>query len=102
MLQQGWRGYGALPLLDRGFAYSRRVADGPGSPRGSALVTWGATTGDSTVLSMPDEAFSVFQLIGDTGPEGPFLWDHQAKSAAFAYGVYNRSGDLIAIGVVGP
>ena len=102
MVQQGRRGYGVLPLLDRGFAYARRVTDGPGSPGGSAMVTWDATTGDSTVLSIPDEAFSVIQPIGDTGPEGSFLWDHQAKSAAFSYGVYNRSGDLIAIGVVGP
>ena len=102
MVQQGRRGCGVLPLLGRGLAYARRGAEGPGSPGGSAMVTCDVTTGDATVLSMQDEAFSVIQPSGDTGPAGPFLWDHQAKSAAFSYGVYDRSGEMIAIGVVGP
>lgn len=51
---------------------------------------------------MPDEAFSVIQSIRDASAAGPFPGDHPAKSAAFSYGEYDRSGELIAIGVVRP
>ena len=66
------------------------------------MVTWDVTTGDATVLAMPDEAFSVIQPIGETSPAGPFRWGHPARSAAFLYEVYDRAGELIATGVVRP
>ena len=104
LFQQGRRTFGVLPLVGRAFAIARRPNAGPGNPGGSTIVTWDVGTGEATALSVPDEGLFVGQRLGGgrgAGPR-PFLWDYSPKSQTFAYGVFNRGGDVVAIGVVGP
>ena len=104
LFQQGRRTFGVVPLIGRGFAIARQPNAGPGNPGGSRIITWDVATGEATELAMPEEGFAVVQRIGGGGQAGarPYLWDYRPKSATFAYGVYNRGGDMIAIGVVRP
>ena len=105
LVRQGRRAFGLMPLTDRAFARVRRRNIGPGQPGGSAMVVWDASSGTATELPMPEGGFAVGQRIvagGGGGGGNPLLWDYQAKSAAFAYGVFNQAGDLISVGVVGP
>ena len=106
LVRQGRRGFGLMPLTGRVFARGRRRNIGPGQPGGSAMLVWDAATGTATELPMPEGGFAVGQRIvaggGGGGAANPLLWDYQPKSAAFAYGVFNQTGDLISVGVVGP
>ena len=114
IVQQGLRTFGMFPLIGRAFAYSQKPNGGPGNPGGTAILTWDVATGDVTEMAMPDDGFAVVRRVGGGGGGGPggggggaaaarpYIWAWQPKSSSFAYGVYNRGGDLIAIGVVGP
>ncbi len=64
-------------------------------------------------MPLPEDGFAVVRQVGGGGGGGrgggggggaarPYIWAWQPKSTSFAYGVYNRGGDLIAIGVLGP
>ena len=112
--QQGLRTFGMFPLIGRAFAYSQKPNGGPGNPGGTGILTWDLSTGDATELALPDDGFAVVRRVGGGGggqggggggggaAARPYIWAWQPKSASFSYGVYNRGGDLIAIGVVGP
>ena len=103
-----------FPLIGRAFAYSQKPNGGPGNPGGTGILTWDLATGDATEMALPDDGFAVVRRVGgggggQGGGQGgggaaarPYIWAWQPKSASFSYGVYNRGGDLIAIGVVGP
>ena len=110
--QRGLRTFGMFPLIGRAFAYSQKPNGGPGNPGGTAILTWDVSTGTATEMSLPEDGFAVVRQVGGGGGGGrggggggaarPYIWAWQPKSSSFAYGVYNRGGDLIAIGVVGP
>ena len=112
--QQGFQTFGMFPLIGRAFAYSEKPSGGPGNPGGTGILTWDLATGDATEMALPDDGFAVVRREGGGGggrggggggggaAGWPYIWAGQPKSASFAYGVYNRGGDLIAIGVVGP
>ena len=104
LFQQGRRTFGVLPMIGRAFAIGRRPNAGPGNPGGSAILTWDIATGEATELPVPEDGLFVGQRLGGGrgGPPRPFLWDYRPKSESFAYGVFNRRGATIAIGVVGP
>ena len=104
LFQQGRRTFGVLPLIGRAFAIGRRPNAGPGNPGGSTIITWDIGTGEPTELPVPEEGLFVGQRLGggrQAGPR-PFLWDYRPKSQTFAYGVFNRGGNVVAIGMVGP
>lgn len=113
--QQGLRTFGMFPLIGRAFAYSQKPNAGPGNPGGTGILTWDVATGEATEIPLPEDGFAVVRRAGGGGggpggggPGGgggaalPYIWDWQPKSSSLAYGVYNRAGDLISIGVVGP
>ncbi len=99
MVQDGRRMFGMIPLLGRVFGVFRR----PNNPGGSAVVTWDVATGTATEIALPENGYSVVQPFstGGGGP-APFLWDYSARTASFAFGVYDQSGSLLSIGIVGP
>lgn len=99
LVQDGRRLFGLMPLLDRAFGVFRRRND----PGGSVVVTWDMATLQATEIALPEGGYSVVQPF-TTGGSGPseFVWDYSGKTAAFAFGVYDQPGTLIAIGVVGP
>lgn len=100
LVQQNRPGYGLIPILNRAFARAMRPNEGPGNPGGTRMVTWDLETGQAAEVPMPEDGFAVVQRAGRGAR--PQVWDFKAKSAAFAFGVFNRGGDLISIGVVGP
>ncbi|MDE0261557.1 MAG: hypothetical protein OXJ37_04035 [Bryobacterales bacterium] len=115
--QQGLRTFGMFPLIGRAFAYSQKPNAGPGNPGGTGILTWDIATAEATEIPLPEDGFAVVRRAGGGGRPGgggggpgsggggaalPYIWDWQPKSSSLAYGVYNRGGDLIAIGVVGP
>ena len=114
--QQGLRTFGMFPMIGRAFAYSQKPNGGPGDPGGTAVLTWDVATGAATEMALPEDGFAVVRRVGGGGGGGrgggggaagggaarPYIWAWQPKSSSLAYGVYNRGGDLIAIGVVGP
>lgn len=107
--QQDLRTFGMFPLIGRAFAYSQKPNGGPGNPGGTAVLTWDAATGAATEMALPEGGFAVVRRVGGGGggrggggAARPYIWAWRPKSSSFAYGVYNRGGDLIAIGVVGP
>lgn len=113
VVQQGLRTFGMFPLIGRAFAYAQKPNAGPGNPGGTGILTWEVATAEATEMPLPEDGFAVVRRAGGGGggPGGggggaaaarPYIWDWQPKGASFAYGVYNRGGDLIAIGVVGP
>lgn len=102
MARQGRRAYGVAPLADRAFGRARRPNAGPGNPGGSAMLTWDVASGAAAELPLPDGGYSVVQPVGPGSADTPFVWDFNARSASFAYGVYDRDGALISIGVVAP
>ena len=108
LVRAGRRGYGVIPLIGRAFAHARRPNAGPGQPGGSAMITWDVATGEATEIAMPEGGFAVVQAQvgggrgGGGGAQAPFVWDYKLRGAAFAFGVYDRSGGMISVGVVGP
>ena len=108
LVRAGRRGYGVIPLIGRAFAHARRPNAGPGQPGGSAMITWDVATGEATEIAMPEGGFAVVQAQvgggrgGGGGAQAPFIWDYKPRGAAFAFGVYDRSGGMISVGVVGP
>jgi len=112
--QQGLRTFGMFPMVGRAFAYSQKPNGGPGNPGGTAVLTWDVASGEATEMALPEDGFAVVRRVGGGGGGGgrgggggaaaarPYIWAWQPKSSSLAYGVYNRGGDLIAIGVVGP
>ncbi len=112
--QQGLRTFGMFPLIGRAFAYSQKPNGGPGNPGGTAVLTWDVATGEAAEMALPEDGFAVVRRVGGGGggrggggggggaAARPYIWAWQPKSSSLAYGVYNRGGDLIAIGVVGP
>ena len=111
ILQQGLRTFGMFPLIGRAFAYAQKPNAGPGNPGGTGILTWDVATAEATEMALPEDGFAVVRQAGGGGggrggggaaAARPLIWDWQPKGASFAYGVYNRGGDLIAIGVVGP
>ncbi|MDE0624640.1 MAG: hypothetical protein OXH83_23480 [Bryobacterales bacterium] len=115
--QQGLRTFGMFPLIGRAFAYSQKPNAGPGNPGGTGILTWDIATAEVTEIPLPEDGFAVVRRAGGGGGPGgggggpggggggaalPYIWDWQPKSSSLAYGVYNRGGDLVAIGVVGP
>lgn len=111
--QQGLRTFGMFPLIGRAFAYSQKPNGGPGDPGGTAVLTWDVATGEAAEMALPEDGFAVVRRAGGGGggrgggggggaAARPYIWAWQPKSSSLAYGVYNRGGDLIAIGVVGP
>ena len=111
ILQQGLRTFGMFPLTGRAFAYAQKPNAGPGNPGGTGILTWDVATAEATEMALPEDGFAVVRRAGGGGggrggggaaAARPHIWDWQPKGASFAYGVYNRGGDVIAIGVVGP
>ena len=111
LLQQGLRAFGIFPAIGRAFAYAQKTNSGPGNPGGTGILTWDVASGEATEMALPEDGFAVVRRAGGggggrggggTAAAVPYIWAWQPKSASFAYGVYNRGGDLIAIGVVGP
>ena len=100
LVQQNRPGYGIIPILNRAFARAMLPNEGPGNPGGTRMVTWDLETGQGAQVPMPEGGFAVVQRTG-RGVR-PQIWDFKAKSASFAFGVFNRGGDVISIGVVGP
>ena len=111
--QQGLRTFGMFPMIGRAFAYSQKPNGGPGNPGGTAVLTWDVATGEAAEMALPEDGFAVVRPVGGGGggrgggggggaAARPYIWAWQPKSSSLAYGVYNRGGDLIAIGVVGP
>lgn len=112
--QQGLRTFGMFPLIGRAFAYSQKPNGGPGNPGGTAILTWDVATATATEIPLPENGFAVVRRVGGGGGGRgggrgggggaalPYIWAWQPKSSSLAYGVYNRGGNLIAIGVVGP
>ena len=99
MVQDGRRMFGVIPLLGRAFGVFRR----PNNPGGSAVVTWDVATGTATEIALPENGYSVVQpFTSGGGGAAPFIWDYSAKTASFAFGVYDQGGSLISIGIVGP
>ena len=113
LIQQGLRTFGMFPLIGRAFAYAQKPNAGPGNPGETGILTWDVASGEATEMALPEDGFAVVRRVGGGGGGGrggggvaaaalPYIWAWHPKSASFAYGVYNRGGDLIAIGVVGP
>ncbi len=99
LIQQGRRGFGMMPVINRAFANVRRT----GAPPGTGIVTWDVATQAATVISLPEEAYATVRpLDGPGAGQRPFLWDVKADSGTIAFGVYNEARDLIGVAVVGP
>lgn len=97
------RPYGVIPLIGRAFARGVRRGSGPGNPGGTAMLTWDVATGEATEIALPEDGFAVIQAAGGRNAnQRPILWSYSPRSVSFAFGVYNRDRDLIAVGVVGP
>lgn len=97
------RPYGVIPLIGRAFARGVRQGSGPGNPGGTAMLTWDVATGEATEIALPEDGFAVIQAAGGRNAnQRPILWNYSPRSVSFAFGVYNRDRDLIAVGVVGP
>ena len=98
--QESGRMFGVIPLLGRAFGVFRR----PNNPGGSAIVTWDVATGTATELPMPDTGFAVVQAFatGGAAAQAPLVWNFSARTASFAFGVYDQAGSLISLGIVGP
>ncbi len=106
-VQEGRRGFGVMPLLNRAFARAAQPRGGPGMPGQTRMLTWDVETAVPvpTVLPVPEGGYAVVQRVGGGGGGGaarPMLWDFQQKSGTIAYGVYDRPGMLIAVGVLAP
>ncbi len=99
----GRRSFGVLPMFGRVFARAMEPNAGPGNPGRSVLLTWDLTTGEAEEVELPDGAHWVVQPPGG-GAAGmrPAIWDYKPRSATIAFGVYNRSRQLISVGVLGP
>ncbi len=110
LVRQGRRVYGVIPLIERAFAHARRRNAGPGQPGGSSMITWDVASGAAAKIPMPEGGFAVVQaqVAGGGGGQGgggaqtPYIWDYKPGAASFAFGVYNQSGEMISVGVVGP
>lgn len=110
LVREGRRGFGVLAMIGRAYANVRYPNAGPGTPGGSAIVTWDLATGTATQIPMPEGGFAAVQAIvprqrgagGGGGNQTPFVWDLKPKSGSFAFGVYDSGGDIISVGVVSP
>ena len=94
-----------MPIIDRAFARANQPGGGPGNPPGSRMITWDVSTGEASVVPVPEGGHTVVQAAGGPGGGGgarPFIWDFRTKTASFAFGVFNSGRELISIGVVGP
>ena len=99
LVQQGRRGFGMMPVINRAFANVRRT----GAPPGTGIVTWDVATRAATVIALPEEAYATVRPLGGPGAnQRPFLWDVKQDSGTIAFGVYNQARDLIGVAVVGP
>ena len=98
--QENGRLFGVIPLLGRAFGVFRR----PNNPGGSAIVTWDVATGTAAELPLPDTGYAVVQAFatGRAAAQAPLVWNFSARTASFAFGVYDQDGSLISVGIVGP
>lgn len=98
--QESGRMFGMIPLLGRAYGVFRR----PNNPGGSAIVTWDMETGTATELPLPGTGYAVVQALGTgrAAAQAPLVWAFSARTASFAFGVYDEVGSLISVGSVGP
>ncbi len=102
LIQQNRRGYGVIPLIGRAFARVLRQNQGSGVPVGTSMVTWDLSTSQPSVVAIPEEGEGFRVVQATVEGSAPLIWDYKAKAASFAFGVFNRNGALISVGVVGP
>ncbi len=100
-VQASGRMFGIIPMIGRAYGVFRR----PNNPGGTALVTWDVATGEATEIALPEGGYAVAQPFTTGrggGGQAPFVWDYNQRTASLAFGVYDDSGDLMSIGIVGP